>query len=173
MNGAGGLQEISIQGRHGEYRVSLLPTEKGAGETTTFPIYLYAPQQTGGQWRVELEGTHRNLDIVIQGQQVALSSPRLRRSYHFIGLEESQLGAAAAAKQAGNEVRAAMPGLVTDVLVKPGDRVQAGDIAAVMEAMKLIHNLPCPVTGIVDQVMVAAGDKVEDGALLISIEAEA
>jgi len=173
LNGAGGLQEISIQGRHGEYRVSLLPTEKGAGETTTFPISLYAPQQTGGQWRVELEGTHRNLDIVIQGQQVALSSPRLRRSYLFIGLEESQLGAAAAAKQAGNEVRAAMPGLVTDVLVKPGDRVQAGDIAAVMEAMKLIHNLPCPVTGIVDQVMVAAGDKVEDGALLISIEAEA
>ena len=177
LNSAAGLQEIRIKGCHGEYQVTLQETkaskDESADETVIFPIRLYKPRSADAQWRVELEGTHRNLDIVINGQKVALSSPRLRRSYEFVGLEESQLGAAAASKNAGNEVRAAMPGLVTDVLVQPGDRVEEGDIAAVMEAMKLIHNMPCPVTGVVNEVMVIAGDKVEDGALLISIESEA
>ena len=178
LQSAAGLQEIKIQGRQGRYNVSLLEGNDEQAEWVSFPIQLYQPQQpsqknaghNSGQWRVELEGTHRNLDIVIRDQHVSLSSPRLRRSYQFVGLEESQLGAAAGSKNAGNEVRAAMPGLVTDVLVQEGDLVTVGDTAAVMEAMKLIHNLPCPVSGVVKEVRVAAGDKVEDGALLISIE---
>ncbi|MEE2733303.1 MAG: biotin carboxylase N-terminal domain-containing protein [Pseudomonadota bacterium] len=180
LQSAAGLQEIRIQGRQGHYQVSLQEGQDEQAEWVSFPILLYPPQQyppqlnslqqTPGQWRVELEGTHRNLDIVIRDRHVSLSSPRLRRSYQFVGLEESQLGAAVGSKNAGNEVRAAMPGLVTDVLVKEGDVVTAGATAAVMEAMKLIHNLPCPVSGVVKEVRVAAGDKVEDGALLIAIE---
>ncbi len=172
LQSAAGLQEIQIQGHQGRYLVSVVEGNDEQDEQLTFPIHLYRPRQNGGQWRVELEGTHRNLDIVINGQQVALSSPRLRRSYSFVGLEDSQLGAGAASQNSGNEVRAAMPGLVTDVMVQEGDRVQQGDTAAVMEAMKLIHNLPCPISGVVREVRVAAGDKVEDGALLINIEAE-
>jgi len=51
-----------------------------------------------------------------------------------------------------------------------GDQVEEGATGVVMEAMKLIHNLACPVSGTVRQVLVAAGDKVEDGSLLIEIE---
>ncbi|RLU00951.1 acetyl/propionyl/methylcrotonyl-CoA carboxylase subunit alpha [Ketobacter sp.] len=175
LQSAAGLQEIRIQGRQGHYQVSLQEGQDEQVEWVSFPVLLYppqlnSPQQSSGQWRVELEGTHRNLDIVIRDRHVSLSSPRLRRSYQFVGLEESQLGAVAGSKNAGNEVRAAMPGLVTDVLVQAGDVVSAGATAAVMEAMKLIHNLPCPVSGVVKEVRVAAGDKVEDGALLITIE---
>lgn len=165
-----GLQEIQLQGRHGHYDVTLTEGCDDQAEQVCFPIKLYRPEHQQGQWRVELEGTHRNLDVMINGSQVALSSPRLRRSYQFVGLEESQLGEAAAGKNAGNDVRAAMPGLVTDVLVQEGDRVEAGQTGAVMEAMKLIHNLPCPVTGVVTEVMVATGDNVADGAILISIQ---
>lgn len=167
---ASGLQEIQLQGRLGHYHVTLSEGCDEQAHSVSFPIQLYRPQTPQGQWRVELEGTHRNLDIVINDKQVALSSPRLRRSYQFVGLEESQLGEAAAGKNAGTDVRAAMPGLVTDVLVQEGDRVEAGQTGAVMEAMKLIHNLPCPVSGTVSQVMVVAGDNVADGAILISIQ---
>jgi len=170
---ANGLQAMQIQGRHGNYFVTLDEGCDDDAKSVSFPIKLYYSIDSNGlqrQWRVELEGTHRNLDIAIVGKQVALSSPRLRRSYQFVGLEESQLGEAAAGKSAGNDVRAAMPGLVTDVLVREGDRVEAGQTGAVMEAMKLIHNLPCPVAGVVAQVRVVAGDNVEDGAILISIQ---
>lgn len=172
LNTASGLQEIAVQGLHGQYTVSLQQGNDEGAETVTFPIQLYRPAQARDHWRVELEGTHRNLDIVINGKQVALSSPRLRRSYQFVGLEESQLGATAASGRAGNEVRAAMPGLITDVLVKAGDVVQAGDTAVVMEAMKLIHNLACPISGVVAEVTVATGDKVEDGAVLVTLRVD-
>ena len=116
-----------------------------------------------------MDGTRRSLDIAINGLEVSLSSPRLNRSYQFITLEESQLGEAAELKDSSNVIRAAMPGLITDVLVKEGDRVEEGATAIVMEAMKLIHNLPVPCNGTVAQVLCAGGDNVEDGSLLIEI----
>lgn len=162
------LTEIRLSGQHGQYQVQV-------GHDAGFSIRLQRPASPTAdthrqQWAVELDGTRRSLDIAITGKQVSLSSPRLRRSYRFMGLEESQLGNVAALKTAGNSIRARMPGLITDVLVQVGDTVEEGATAVVMEAMKLIHNLTCPVGGIVRQVQVAAGDKVEDGSLLIDIE---
>ena len=162
------LQEIAISGRNGHYQVAVMQAGDEA-ETEHFHIELYRPQGEGN-WRVDLDGTHRNLNIAFDEMNVSLSSPRLRRSYAFLSLEESQLGEAAALSKASNDIRAAMPGLITDVLVKEGDVVEVGQTAVVMEAMKLIHNLACPVSGTVKQVLCATGDKVADGALLIDIE---
>lgn len=172
-----GLVEIQVAGQHGHYKVSSIKKspKNEVLDSAAFSIVLQRPSvdMPAGlqqQWAVELDGTRRSLDIVIRDRQVSLSSPRLRRSYKFMGLEESQLGNAAALKNASNTIRARMPGLITDVLVQAGDKVEEGSTAVVMEAMKLIHNLPCPVTGTVKQVQVAPGDKVEDGSLLIEIE---
>ena len=165
------LVEIDVTGSHGHYRVKSIQGEN----STEFNIVLLRPNASmpnnmQQQWAVELDGTRRSLDIVISGNRVSISSPRLRRSYRFLGLEESQLGEAATMKNASNTIRARMPGLITDVLVQEGDVVEEGATAVVMEAMKLIHNLPCPISGTVKQVLVATGDKVEDGSLLIEIE---
>lgn len=172
-----GLVEIQIVGQHGHYKVNTVKKspKNEVLDSAAFAVVLQRPSvdMPAGlqqQWAVELDGTRRSLDIVIRDRQVSLSSPRLRRSYKFMGLEESQLGNAAALKNASNTIRARMPGLITDVLVQAGDKVEEGSTAVVMEAMKLIHNLPCPVTGTVKQVQVAPGDKVEDGSLLIEIE---
>ncbi|HEX4940292.1 MAG TPA: biotin carboxylase N-terminal domain-containing protein [Candidatus Kapabacteria bacterium] len=169
-----GLREIRVVGRQGKYDVQVIePAAKDTPSTSAhFAIHLYRPAVTltDAQWQVELDGTRRSLDIAITEKQVSISSPRLRRSYRFIGLEDAMLGQAAATKNAGNVIRARMPGLITDVLVQVGDLVEEGATAVVMEAMKLIHNMPCPVSGTVKQVLVAAGDKVEDGSLLIEIE---
>ncbi len=185
------LLEVQISGRHGNYSVTLdsgvskaKPAKKGNAEaqsvsasqndaeasTQTFQVALYRPQNQQGQWQVELDSTRRSLELAIVDKQVSVSSPRLRRTYRFIGLEESQLGQSAQLKNASNTIRARMPGLITDVLVQVGDRVEEGQTAVVMEAMKLINNMPCPVSGVVKQILCNAGDKVEDGKLLIEIE---
>jgi 3-methylcrotonyl-CoA carboxylase alpha subunit len=158
------LTELQVIGTHGHYSVSLVP------ENTGFSITLVPPVASGGQWQVEVDGTRRSLDIVVHGRQVSLSSPRLRRSVRFLSLEDAYLGPASGGKNAGNVIHARMPGLITDVLVREGDVVEAGQAAVVMEAMKLIHNLPAPVAGTVKTVFVVPGDKVEDGKLLIEIE---
>lgn len=174
---ADGQVEIQVVGQHGHYQIKTCKKspKNEVLDSAEFSIVLLRPSadMPSGmqqQWSVELDGTRRSLDIVIRDRQVSLSSPRLRRSYRFMGLEETQLGQTAAMKNASNTIRARMPGLITDVLVQVGDQVEEGATGVVMEAMKLIHNLACPVSGTVKQVLVAAGDKVEDGSLLIEIE---
>lgn len=163
--------EIQVSGNHGRYQVKVTTD---ADEPASFTVNLTRPTPAllaeHAQWQVELEGTRRSLDILIDAKQVSLSSPRLRRSYRLVGLEETLLGQTSASKNTSNTIRSHMPGLITDVLVQVGDIVEQGQTAVVMEAMKLIHNLPCQIAGTVKQVLCNAGDKVEDGSLLIEIE---
>ncbi|HEY7728565.1 MAG TPA: biotin/lipoyl-containing protein [Candidatus Eisenbacteria bacterium] len=70
-------------------------------------------------------------------------------------------------------LHAPMPGLVVEVLVQPGDSVEAGRPVVVVEAMKMQNALAAPISGRVRSVAVASGTAVETGALLLAIEPEA
>ncbi len=63
-----------------------------------------------------------------------------------------------------------MPGLIIDIRVNVGDRVEAGTPVAVMEAMKMQNELVSEVTGIVKAVNIQVKDAVESQAPLIEIE---
>ncbi|MTH35071.1 biotin/lipoyl-binding protein [Paracoccus limosus] len=63
-----------------------------------------------------------------------------------------------------------MPGLVKAVFVVPGQEVAAGDRLAILEAMKMEHNLTAARAGRVAEVLAAPGDQVEAGAALIRLE---
>jgi 3-methylcrotonyl-CoA carboxylase alpha subunit len=67
-------------------------------------------------------------------------------------------------------LHAPMPGLVVEVLVEPGDEVEAGRPVLVVEAMKMQNALAAPVSGRVQSVSVGPGTAVESGALLLVIE---
>jgi acetyl/propionyl-CoA carboxylase alpha subunit len=163
-----GFCAIQVSGRQGHYDVSVQDADQDTA--THFVLVLTRPgvDISHDYWQVEIDGTRRSLAICIQDNHVALSSPRLRRSYHLLGIQNRFLGESIAAN-AGNTIVAVMPGLITDVLVSAGDRVEQGQVAVVMEAMKLIHNMICPMAGIVKQVCCQAGDNVANGALLIEI----
>ena len=81
------------------------------------------------------------------------------------------IGAAAAARPgAGELVRAAMPGLVVDVLVAEGDTVAARQVLVSVEAMKMQNPVRSPRAGRVARVLVARGASVETGAPLVEFE---
>jgi propionyl-CoA carboxylase alpha chain len=65
---------------------------------------------------------------------------------------------------------APMPGAVSTVVVKPGDRVAAGDLLLTLEAMKLEHAVRAPHDGVVSQVLIAPGDAVPASAVLVILE---
>lgn len=67
-------------------------------------------------------------------------------------------------------LHAPMPGLVVEVLVRPGDEVEAGRPVLVVEAMKMQNALAAPVSGRVQSISVGPGTAVESGALLLVIE---
>ncbi|MBI4642950.1 MAG: acetyl-CoA carboxylase biotin carboxyl carrier protein subunit [Deltaproteobacteria bacterium] len=76
----------------------------------------------------------------------------------------------AAAAEPG-EVMAPMPGCILDVLVKVGDRVQAGDTVVKLEAMKMENDLQTPIAGVVKEVRVSKGDNVSVGEVLVAVSA--
>lgn len=67
-------------------------------------------------------------------------------------------------------IAAPMPGLILEVMVKVGDRVEQGDMVVKMEAMKMENEIPTPVGGIVKDVAVKKGDNVATGEILLEIE---
>jgi 3-methylcrotonyl-CoA carboxylase alpha subunit/acetyl-CoA/propionyl-CoA carboxylase biotin carboxyl carrier protein len=62
-----------------------------------------------------------------------------------------------------------MPGTVLSVSVTPGQRVEAGDVLGILEAMKMELTLTAPVDGAVTGLEVAAGDQVALGATLFVV----
>ena len=68
---------------------------------------------------------------------------------------------------------APMPGKVLIVDVAAGDRVSAGQVLVVMEAMKMEHQITAPADGEVAEVRASVGDQVDNGELLVVIAAQA
>jgi pyruvate carboxylase subunit B len=80
------------------------------------------------------------------------------------------LRASAATPTGPEPVRAPMPGLVTRVLVSPGDAVKAGASLVVMEAMKMENELRAKADARVRSVLVQPGTAVEKGTVLVELE---
>jgi pyruvate dehydrogenase E2 component (dihydrolipoamide acetyltransferase) len=60
---------------------------------------------------------------------------------------------------------------VIEVLVKPGDRVNAEDSLVTLESDKATMEVPSPAAGVVKDLKVKVGDKVSEGALVLTLEA--
>ena len=75
-----------------------------------------------------------------------------------------------AAPSAGAEdVLAPMPGTVLSINVSEGDKVKAGQILLVFEAMKMENELPAPRDGVVSKVHVAKGNAFESGVPVVTL----
>jgi len=69
-----------------------------------------------------------------------------------------------------NEIKAPMPGLVLDVLVKAGSEVKKGDPIMVLEAMKMENILKSPTDGKIKKINVEKRQAVEKNQVLINFE---
>ena len=81
----------------------------------------------------------------------------------------SRPAAPAAPAGAGSPVKAPLPGTISSVNVKVGDKVNVGDTVVVLEAMKMQNNIEAENSGTVTSILVNQGDSVMEGATLITI----
>jgi acetyl/propionyl-CoA carboxylase alpha subunit len=143
-------------------------------------------EPSGPDLRVELDGRPHLLESVaspdgtitgrIDGEtfaarvEVTEDSFVLRRQcLRFEFAEDTGAEQHASAEHEGH-LRSPMPGLVLDVRAQPGDRVEAGTVLVVLEAMKMEHSLGAPWSGTVSAVAVKPGDRVEEGVELVVLE---
>lgn len=78
--------------------------------------------------------------------------------------------AARPAAGAAGATKSPLPGTVLSVNVTVGQAVKAGDVAIVLEAMKMENNINCGKDGVVKAVYVQKGDNVLEGADLLLVE---
>jgi pyruvate carboxylase subunit B len=69
------------------------------------------------------------------------------------------------------DVTTSMPGNIVDVLVRDGDRVEAGQPLLITEAMKMETEIQAPIAGQVAGVFVQKGDAVNPDEVLVEITA--
>ena len=66
-------------------------------------------------------------------------------------------------------ISAPLPGVIIEVKVKAGDVIKAGQVVAVLEAMKMENEIVAPADGTIAGINVAVGDSVESGDTLASM----
>jgi geranyl-CoA carboxylase alpha subunit len=113
---------------------------------------------------------------VMQSAKFLRERDRLYILYRGITLavRDLTLAAPASAAAAGGDgkVRAAMNGRVVAVLVKPGEKVVAGQPVMTLEAMKMEHVHSALVAGTISAIDVVEGEQVTTGRIVVEIEAE-
>ena len=76
---------------------------------------------------------------------------------------------AAAPAGKGEVVASPMPGAILDVRCQSGQKVKAGDILFILEAMKMENEICAPRDGTVTAVCVSKGGQVETGTALCTL----
>lgn len=125
------------------------------------------------QFSVLINGRSHRVLILKEDRENRTLRLRIGGRTCSVRLEEEQdrlmqtLGLDKAARKAG-DLKAPMPGLVLNVLVKPGDAVKKNDPVLVLEAMKMENVIKAPGDAVVKAVAAEKGRPVEKGQLLIS-----
>ena len=113
-----------------------------------------------GRLRLEIDGVLHDLQVEVRAHDVTVG----HRGEASRFSRPDTLGAEATTARADDVVLAPMPGTVLAVLVEKGQRVQAGEVLAVMEAMKMELSLKAPHDGTVTDVAVEVGERVPLGS---------
>ena len=81
-----------------------------------------------------------------------------------------ELGMDTATSKTLSEITAPMPGLIMEILVKPGDRFEAGDSLFILEAMKMENMIKAEGSGTVKAVLVNQNDPVDKNQVILDLK---
>ncbi len=117
--------------------------------------------------RFEHAGTVHNARAVVDGMAVHLDLGGASAT-----IRELPAHAGAAGAEAGDGViRAPLTGKVLRAPRKAGDRVAAGDVLFIVEAMKMEHEVRAPHDGVIAEALIAEGEQVPIDQVMMRIEA--
>ncbi|MCO4772824.1 MAG: biotin/lipoyl-binding protein, partial [Deltaproteobacteria bacterium] len=150
----------------GEHESSLRVLRTGAGEfevrsEETVVVTLVALQE--GALTVTLDGRRRTVPYSRHGSRLWVGD----RVYDDITQRPAE-----SADGGTGTIAAPLDGAVTSTFVSVGDRVSAGQLLLVMEAMKMEHRMTADVDGVVEAMPVSVGDQVKTRQLLVVITEE-
>ncbi len=170
-----------IQGKVGKHLLKIGPIPSGSEGWVDVQINgrdekVFFKRDASGIW-IQYSGQAKGFDWEKIPSDQGLPKYHLMQrygheSFHNVRFERDgeSLGVGSEHKAKGAKVKAQMPGKILRVLVKPGDKVEAGMPLLVMEAMKMENEIKAIVAGTVKKVSIEAGQNVETGAELIVLD---
>jgi geranyl-CoA carboxylase alpha subunit len=132
------------------------------GETLKIEVV----RQLEGEFHYLCDGVQGKARTVREGDAIWIDADGATWSYNDVSLAPVQ----AAAAGSDGRLLAHSDGKVVAVNVKPGDRIEKGQVLAVLEAMKMEFQLQLPVAGVVESVSVSAGQQVKNRQVLVVVK---
>ena len=131
----------------------------------------------GNKYEVAVGNVNNNIvELTVNGEQYTVELEKKEEVKEPVKVIPPKPAAATAAKTvtpqgeaSGEPVRSPLPGVIKDVLVNVGDKVEEGQTVVVLEAMKMANNLDAEKGGTVTAVLVATGDSVMENTPLVVI----
>lgn len=115
-----------------------------------------------------LDGRRYKVNAVVEGDNVDVFAESGRSTFTIPTPAYLTAGAA----DAVGTVKTPMPCKISQVLVKPGDKVEKDAPLIILEAMKMEHIIRSPFSGTIDQVLYALGDMVAENKSLVTFAGE-
>lgn len=129
----------------------------------TFEVEII--QIEGNTAKIEVNGTHFNVEIQRQAQQPVKTPVVVRQSVREPQKEiERKTGGAKTA------IKSPLPGVVLRLLVKPGDMVQKGQKLFIMEAMKMENEIKAEREGVIASIKVTEGQSVLQEEVIMEMD---
>lgn len=125
------------------------------------------------RFHIIFQGHSYNAEMVKADFEGKIFSVKINNHLYHLSVQDKfdmlleKLGMGKAAKNKINDMKAPMPGLILDVLVKEGETVKKGDSLLILEAMKMENVLKSPGEGTIKTVKVQKGDRVEKNHILV------
>ena len=113
---------------------------------------------------LQFDPISKSMEIKVEGHKFKL---KVKDRYDLL-LEKLGLDDLNASK--AKDLVSPMPGLVLEIMVKPGDNIKKGDALIILEAMKMENVLKAAADGIIDKCYVKHGDSAEKNEVLISFK---
>ena len=118
----------------------------------------------GNQAVIEVNGTSYEIELKREVRStktpvLVRQSVKSARDEHKIKREEKST----------HKVRAPLPGIIMNILVKEGDEVKKGQKLLIYEAMKMENNILSEKNGVVSSIKVTPGDNVLQDDVLLEI----
>ena len=93
-------------------------------------------------------------------------------SGHYRFVDHSYQPAKTIVGEGNSEIKAPMDGIIVEVLVQSGEAVKSGQVVAVLEAMKMAHQLKSTVTGTVTELSVKIGQQVQTQQVVAKVTSD-
>ncbi len=109
-----------------------------------------------------------NYTVVVDGQKFNVTVAEGNADIQVTPAVES-VTPVASAPAGGAEIGATVSGAVWKVLVKVGDKVEKGQVVAILEAMKMEIDVEAPCAGTISAILANPSDAVEEGQAIATI----